>query len=384
MGETQSRPLVDQSTTKSSHSNHIFANVLQKTRCDDSAVPPPPLPSAGDTPPPPPPSAESGDDAIAKAAQSASAFTNPGPYEQAVSDGKRMILLDTFEGFRCEISKQVSPFMAVIHSFHLGTLPDGRKNTYSFLTQVADDAGLLMARADPSRGAVDCRVHRALLGGLAMAKIQAGVSMDGQGDQLLADVDFGGLTFAGNFKYGSMGGQSCYGMSYMQAIHPNISMGGEGLYLNANQNFMTSYSVKFNWKAPIPEALQVAPTKTPGPPGMPEPEPAGHSSLCLTANMGHGAITANYKQTVQPNRLTLGAELQFGIMNPAQSQVLLGAEYKWQRSKLNLVVDGGGKIQSILEAKYGMEPGSPTLLFAAEMDHYNNDMKFGYGCNFEG
>lgn len=93
-------------------------------------------------------------------------------------------------------------------------------------------------------------------------------------------------------------------------------------------------------------------------------------------------MTVNYKRCVTPNRLTLGAELQFSPFS-LESQLLMGAEYKWQRSKMNLCVDGAGRIQSILEAKYGMAPGSPSLLLAAEMDHANDTMKFGYGINIE-
>jgi hypothetical protein len=71
--------------------------------------------------------------------------------------------LDTFDGFRYVLTKQVS-VPAVCIPFDLGTnmIPDGRKSTYSSLTQVADKI-LLMARvADPGRGSVNGRIHRAI------------------------------------------------------------------------------------------------------------------------------------------------------------------------------------------------------------------------------
>jgi mitochondrial import receptor subunit TOM40 len=442
MGETQSRPVVDSAsktgssqklypknaTTTSTHftngslpfpllprqqqqqqqpwllqmiSNPMKMNV---THCAEASTAPPPLP-----PPPLPPTTQSTTtavtdkntesappvDSIEAASQSVSAFNNPGPYEQAVHDGKRLVMIDTFDGFRCDINKQVSPFMAAIHSFHLGTtmLPDGRKSSYTFISQVADENGLLMARIDPIKGSLDGRIHKAVLGGLAMGKLQLAVTAtdnkDGAqqaNDTLMAEVDFGGNTWASNLKYGSMGGGLVYGMNYMQAIHPNVAAGGEGMYIASNGNFVSSYSMKFNWKAKVGTATEdmdaLIPPPPPPQPGMPPAEEAGQSMICCNYNTGQMVATVNYKRCVTPNRLVLGAELQFSPMT-LDSQVLLGAEYKWQRSKLNLCIDGAGRIQSLLEAKYGMAPGSPSISLSAEMDHYSDIMKFGYGINIE-
>jgi mitochondrial import receptor subunit TOM40 len=308
-----------------------------------------------------------------------------------MSEGKRTVMLETFDGFRCEISKQVSPFMAAVHSFHLGTTmnPDGRKSSYAFATQIADDTSLIMARVDPGRGSSDFRLHKALLGGLAMGKLHGSVSQSGENEQCLAEIDVGGLTWAGNVKYGSMGNGLCYGINFIQAIHPNISMGGEGLYLASNRRFISSYGVKMHWTA-APAAAHAAITLNaskaaprPSAPGMPPPDAAGHSMLMVNYNSAMGAVTVNYKQVVAPQRLVLAAELQFSPLS-LESQVVLGTEFKWQRSKLNFCVDGGGRMQSVLEAKLGMSPGVPSLLLSADVDHYNDTMKFGYGINIDG
>jgi hypothetical protein len=57
------------------------------------------------------------EDSIAQAAAAASAFINPGPYEQAPQELKRLVMLDTHDGFRCDINKQLSPYMAVGKKF---------------------------------------------------------------------------------------------------------------------------------------------------------------------------------------------------------------------------------------------------------------------------
>ena len=50
----------------------------------------------------------------------------------------------TYDGVRVEISKQLSSFFAITHSFHLGTtmLPDEKNASYSFTTQMNDEGGL--------------------------------------------------------------------------------------------------------------------------------------------------------------------------------------------------------------------------------------------------
>jgi len=276
--------------------------------------------------------------------------------------------------------------MAVVHSFWLGTamIPDGRNKTYTFLTQVADENGLLMARVDPERQSVDGRIHRALLGGLVNAKVQVGVSAEGQSDQLLADVDFGGMTWTGNLKYGSMGGGLVFGCNYLQSVTSRLALGGEGMYIAANQNLLSNYTLRYTMDAPSDDSLEdYSSSSAAGPPGAPPSEAKPTSTIIANYNSAQTLLSLNYKRVVTPKRVTLGAELQ---CSPASldSQVLLGAEFNLTRSKLGLCIDGSGRIQSLLEAKLGMDAGSPTLNFSAELDHGKNVMRFGYGLNIGG
>ena len=391
MGAAASRqpeapPLVQLDAKQRAALSSLTSRVV--TRCDDPPAPPPLPPAEGgaSTPPPPPP-ASGEPDSIAQAAQAATSYTNPGPFEMASMDAKRLVMLDTFDGFRCDINKQVSPFMAAVHSFWLGTsmIPDGRKSQYTFVTQVADEqGGLLMARVDPSQQSVDGRIHRPLLGGIALGKLQVTVSPSGQNDQLLGEIDFGGFTWTGNLKYGSMAGGIVYGCNYFQSITSRLAIGGEGMYLAANQSLLGNYTLKYTMPAKTGDELALPATpKKPAAPGMPPIESEGSSTLCINYNTGQQAATLNYKRVVTPNRVTLGSELSFSPMT-LDSNLLLGAEFKLNRSKISLCVDGTLRIKSLLEAKLGMTPGSPTLSFSADMDHFAQEMKFGYGINVEG
>lgn len=400
MGASQSKQMQDPAKTGDNYKAFAsqtfgplsFYNGLT-TQCDDGSAPPPPPPpldGQAAAPPPPPPSDASAaaDDSIADAARSASAYTNPGPYEMVAQDSKRLVSLDTYDGFRCDISKQLSPYMVAVHNFWLGTtmMQDGRKSTYSFVSQVADESGgLLMARVDPGRGSVDGRIHRVILGGLAMAKLQLGLSMEGQSDQALAELDFGGMTWTGNVKYGSMGGGLAYGCNYHQAVTPQLSMGGEGMFLTANNTLMSNYILKYSLPAKTGEedlssALTAADAES-NPGGAPS-ENSGSSTIWASFNSMAGQASLGYRRVVTPNRVTLGSTIDFSPFT-FESQLLLGAEFKLNRSKLNFVVDGTGHIQSTLETKLGMTQGVPTLSFSADVDHMKDEMRFGYGLNFE-
>jgi mitochondrial import receptor subunit TOM40 len=369
------------------------------TRCDESNPPPPPPPPGGSVPLPPPPSSlpltdsptppssSPAEDSIAKAAAAATAFINPGPYEQAPQDLKRLVMLDTHDGFRCDINKQLSPYMAVVHSFWLGTnmIPDGRKRTYTWLTQVADESSLYMARVDPERLSVDGRIHKALLGGLVMAKLQIGVSADGQSDQCLLDVDVNGPSWSGNVKYGSMGGGTVYGCSFHQGITSNFSMGGEGMYLSANGNMISSYMAKYSMPAsgdPVDDRV-TGPRRSNGGSATPDGPSSTFMAQYSPGSPSGIPLTLNYKRVVTPNRVTLGAELACDPLTLA-SNVLLGAEFKFSRSKLQVAVDGTAKVQSVFEAKLGKEPGQPSLSLSAEVDHLKDEMRFGYGLSIDG
>lgn len=390
----------DNTTTIIPITSLLWMNRLVTTTCDASPPPPPPPPPPGAgavaAPPPPTPSdAPAVLDNIEQIANSVSVYPNPGPYEQAMmTSGKSIVTLDTFDGFRCDISKQLSPYMAVFHSFWLGTsmLPDGRKSTYTFMTQVANEDGLLMSRVDPSRGSFDGRIHRSLLGGIALGKVQLGCSKDGgPSDQILSEIDFGANTWTGNIKYGSMGGGIVYGCNYFQSITPYLAMGGEGMYISANSNLLSSYTLKYQFQGRtdrddndvIDDTAAIKSQQSPQQPSSQTQDKAGSSILCVHWNAAQANLSCNYKRCVTPNRVTLAAELQ---CNPftLDSQILLGSEFKLQRSKLNICIDGTGRIQSLVEAKLGMAHGSPTLNFSADVNHFTDEMRFGYGINIEG
>ena len=366
------------------------------TKSNNNLPPPPPPPSPTSTEststsapsPPAAPQLQQDDDNITTAAATVSSCPNPGPLEGATWDVRRLTSLDTYDGIRVDISKQLSPYFAVVHNFHLGTtmLPDGKNCSYGMTTQMNDEDGFMMARVDPERGTVDGRIHRALLGGLAMGKVQVGTSSEGANDQLLGEIDVGAQTWTGNVKYGSMGGGNVLGCNYYQAVSPRIAMGGEGMYISANGNMMSSYTAKLLFpnvnntttNDETKDSIAAVAASVSGPENNNGGEAPAY--LAATYNAGQGMLSFAYKRAVTPSRVNIAASLECSPMT-LESQVVVGAEFQLTRSKMNICVDGSGRVQSVLETKLGREPGSPALNFAAELDHGKNVMKFGYGLN---
>jgi mitochondrial import receptor subunit TOM40 len=152
------------------------------------------------------------------------------------------------------------------------------------------------------------------------------------------------------------------------------------MYIAANQNLISSYTVRYTTGA----RASVDDNDALGGEDTSDGAGSGASSTIIgNYNAAQGMLSLNYRRVVNPDRVALGAELQ---CSPAslESQVLVGAEFNLTRSRVSVCVDGAGRVQSALEAKLGMAPGSPSLSFAAEVDHGKDTMRFGYGLNIGG
>lgn len=428
------------------HNLLSYVTMIQQTQCSAPVPPPlPPLPDRSGTisektssspPPPPHPSSKSqlnstqssrstATDSITQVVASVSSLTNPGLYESLLVPTKRLTSLETYDGFRCEIHKQLSPFMVAIHSFWLGTtmIPDGRMKTYTFATQVANEEGMLLARFDPDMGSIDGRVHKSLFNGLVTAKVQLGVSTERPRDQMLLEADINGDSWCGNVKYGSVANGNVFGLNYLQAITDRLSIGGEGMYVGANGgNCMATAMVKYEIGAVsgiedegnittdnTKNVVNAEDTKVEKKCHSPRPSCSYSSSSSYSFPLlGKSIFMAQYdpvqnglglyfNRIVVPNRVTLGAELMCHPLfmsqalrstgpgpDEAPSTLALGTEFQLTRSKVNLCVDGTGRIKSTLEAKLGMAIGSPTISFSVDIDHGKDIMKFGYGLTIGG
>jgi mitochondrial import receptor subunit TOM40 len=377
MGASQSIQQQQQQHSKTSW------KILQATKTACDAAPPAPPPLEGQAPPPPPSEVANSSpaDSIEAAAQFVSAVPNPGPLEHFGSDVKNLVMLDAKEGLRFDIAKQLSPYMACFYSFWLGAADPMSGATYNrtFMAQVASEEGFVaLSRLDIDNGMMMGRLMSPMLGGAAMGKLMIQMNManqDASQDVCLADVDFGGMTWTGNLKYGVMGGSLQWGVNYFQGITPNLAAGAEAMWDGREGRMQHTYSFKYAMPAKSGEETD----------SIQELKPKGEASstMYLQVDPNSAMLTASYKRVVTPGRVTLGSELQVGAQNPTGT-FLLGGEFSFTRSKVSMMVNGSGRIVSVVEANMGMGQGAPTLKFSADVDHLQNKYNFGYGLNIQG
>ena len=158
----------------------------------------------------------------------ATAYANPGPFEGLTNAAKSLVFVDTFDGARIDISKQLSPMMMCSHNFWLGTamVPNATKQ-YTFATQVyPDETTFAMARVT-QEGQVEGRIHKVLSAGpdgfagedtMVNGKvvIVASPGKGGGNDQMVAEVDVNSKTWTGGAKWGTMGGGNYAALNYLQ------------------------------------------------------------------------------------------------------------------------------------------------------------------------
>ncbi|GMI22538.1 hypothetical protein TeGR_g11456, partial [Tetraparma gracilis] len=253
--------------------------------------------------PAPPPAAPAPDSSIASAALNAVSYSNPGPWESLSSDAKRLVSLDAFDGARVDVNRQLSPAFAVNHNWWMGTqaLPGGK--TYTFSAQfVPSPSSFCMARVTAD-GQTEGRIHALLSGDPSSSNVTSKlvvVTSPGQAggnDQSVLELDAAQPSWTGNLKLGSMAGGDYLSLSFLQAVTPRLSLGGDASYIGVQSASAASYGARYaapSWTA----ALQYS--------GM------------------QGAVAASYRKVVTRDRVSLGAELQFSPQTMDSNVVLAG------------------------------------------------------------
>lgn len=173
-----------------------------------------------------------------------------------------------------------------------------------------------------------------------------------------ADFDFGTSSAQLKIAQNIHGQQGTHlGVSYLQAITPRLSLGGEG-----------------HCSLGAPSATLVAAGKY---------STGKYSGVITYTKAGmNDQLSFQYHRTVSPGRVQLGSELAVQPFT-GEAQMATGAEFSLKQSRINLSVDGSGKMQSLIETV--LSPAA-KLTFSAEMHLGGADdavkprdsYKFGY------
>ena len=293
----------------------------------------------------------------------------PGQFERREEDVKKVTSVNTFEGARVDVSKPMTPLFALSHSIMLGSSPHPNATShYKLGATVGDGERVCVATVD-QHGTVEGQLYGSLFSGF-QGKLIFNLPNDPKnGIVAVSDVDFNGPTSSAQVKFGhnihGVAGPHL-GVSYFQAITPRFSLGGEGscgLYSPASATTMVAAG-KYS-------------------------APKFSSVISYATNSGQGdQLSFFYHRTVTPGRVHLGTEL---AVQPStlDAQMSAGAEFILKQSKLNLAVDGNGRMSSVVETT--LSPAA-KLSFSAEMllgsgstpgggdDKSKPDSyKFGYG-----
>jgi hypothetical protein len=152
-------------------------------------------------------------------------------------------------------------------------------------------------------GQTEGRIHALLSGDPSSSNVTSKlvvVTSPGQAggnDQSVLELDAAQPSWTGNLKLGSMAGGDYLSLSFLQAVTPRLSLGGDASYIGVQSASAASYGARYaapSWTA----ALQYS--------GM------------------QGAVAASYRKVVTRDRVSLGAELQFSPQTMDSNVVLAG------------------------------------------------------------
>ena len=266
-------------------------------------------------------------------------------------------MIDTYDGVRVEINKQLSPWMLINHNFWLGTsmIPNSNRN-YQFSCQVASDDGVLIGRLDHNLGVEGTIIRQRALSpnvsALFKGVLVASKDKEGGNDQFVASTDLSGPSWSVIGKVGSMAGGNAAGVSYVQSVTSSFALGAEMFYLGSKDVAIGSYGARY----------------------------VDPSSKWLAAAQWTGmqqSLGCCYKRTVTKDRVNLAAELN---VSPASGDTSanVGAEFTLRNGRVAMALGGDGGVKSVLETT--LQPGV-KINFSAEINHFTDTYRFGYGIN---
>ena len=286
---------------------------------------------------------------------------NPGQFERLHDDVRRVVACHTFEGAKFDVSKPLTPTFAVNHNFWLGGshYPSANQH-YKFGATLGDNERVCIASVD-QYGTVEGQFYGAVAGPV-QGKLIFNLPNDPQSFVGICDLDFAGTTSSTQLKlarniHGVQG--THLGCSYVQAITKWLALGGEGVLqvMQPAANFTSA----LKWTGDKWSGV-ASWTMAPAQPGQ---------------------LALGYARTVSPNRVTLGTELNVA---PATGDATYsaGAEFALKQSRVNLAIDGTGRMQSCVEAVLSpvaklLFSAEMTLGWAAEQGKPRDSFKFGYG-----
>jgi len=158
------------------------------------------------------------------------------------------------------------------------------------------------------------------------------------------EADYKGSNWYGNVKWGNPG---IYGISFMQSVTPNLSMGLDTFYHHKQAISMLTGGLRYETPAYVATGLATA-----------------------------GHLVASYTQKVN-QRVSLASELTLAWpQGTLDTTCSLGFEYTLRTSHIKAHVDTNWKVSTYLEEM--LNPFT-RFMVCAELDHKKKSYRFGFG-----
>ncbi|GBG25335.1 Mitochondrial import receptor subunit TOM40-like [Hondaea fermentalgiana] len=273
----------------------------------------------------------------------ASKRENPGAFDKADAEIKRVLNPDLWDGCRVIVNKPLSQRFQSSHEFWLGSNMLKTGNSYHFGVHCSpSDATMLMARVDPA-GQVDAQWHQNI-NPMVTTRLIASLGSDPSRGVVQAECEVKGADFTGTIKTS----QGPYlGFSYFQAVTKNLAMGGEGFYHHSQGMSHVLARAKY------------------------QDENQAATATLTTLN----TVSANYLRKVN-QRVNLAAEIEVNLAN-RDSIANVGWEFALRQSRVSgtFALDGSIVAAQVLQ----MIDPTVSLFFNAILDHSKDTHRFGYG-----
>lgn len=266
---------------------------------------------------------------------------NPGSFDRADQDVKGVLNLPVFDGAQFDIRKTLNPNFVVTHTVNMGSQAIKGGSHYACGATVASNGGSFMVGNVDQTGKIDARmgyttprVHALMFAQLASDSAQSAFN---------PQVDYLGDDFTAGLKFGS--GHA--GVSYFQKLGSKLSMGGDGIYLTQRRQTILNARAKYKDEK--------------------------NTALVSVSGMGP-SMSCSYHRKVNDS-VALATELEL-VPSTRDSHVSLGYQVTFRQSKLSATINSEYVIQSVAEEI--VAPGL-RFLFSSQMDHVNEQHRFGVG-----
>lgn len=243
----------------------------------------------------------------------------------------------TFDGFRCIVQKQINLNTTVSHFYWLGS--QNVPALYKYYLILHEDDKLISVNTD-----MDLNMEGEIkypFSPVLQSKFNFGLSDQAQTGA--AHLDLTGDSYTAQLELSRTPGTTL-GATFVQAVHPHVSLGGAGKWNVPKGIVSSSYGGMFD---------------------------DGEHVVCAVWD---SQLQVMYLRRVNRNRVHLCSQLL--VDEGMRGQASVSAEFILKQSKLNFSLDSDLMVKSALETSVmaGM-----TLQVTAEMQHASNHYRVGYG-----